>query len=69
MERWKRPRLYVRVAEIPRTMPKRTKDLRALRALVEGIKLREEDGVVDIAQVRPRVAAPIVGDDPAGMTP
>jgi acyl-CoA synthetase (AMP-forming)/AMP-acid ligase II len=52
MERWKRPRLYACVTEIPRTMPKRTKDLRALRAMVEGIKLRDEDGVVDITQIR-----------------
>jgi acyl-CoA synthetase (AMP-forming)/AMP-acid ligase II len=52
MERWKRPRLYAQVAEIPRTMPKRTKDLRALRALVDGIKLQEWDGVVDLNQIR-----------------
>jgi acyl-CoA synthetase (AMP-forming)/AMP-acid ligase II len=69
MERWKRPRLYARVTEIPRTMPKRTKDLRALRAMVEGIKLREEHGVVDIAQVRPCMAESAAPDDPVGTPP
>jgi acyl-CoA synthetase (AMP-forming)/AMP-acid ligase II len=45
LERWKRPRLYVRVDEIPRTMPKRTKDLGALRALVTGIEVATADPV------------------------
>lgn len=46
MERWKRPRLYLREDAIPRTMPKRTKDLAALKRLVAGITLRDEQGVV-----------------------
>jgi acyl-CoA synthetase (AMP-forming)/AMP-acid ligase II len=39
LERWKRPRLYRVVDEVPRTMPKRTKDMNALRGLVDGIRL------------------------------
>lgn len=39
IERWKRPRLYLFLDAVPRTMPKRTKDIRALRALVDGIAL------------------------------
>ncbi len=51
MERWKRPRLYLRIDAIPRTMPKRTKDLAALKRLVAGITLRESDGVVGKGQL------------------
>lgn len=51
LERWKRPRLYRVVPEVPRTMPKRTKDLRALRELVAGIRLRDADGVVGWSQL------------------
>jgi acyl-CoA synthetase (AMP-forming)/AMP-acid ligase II len=45
LERWKRPRLYRVVAAVPRTAAKRTKDIRALRHLVEGIQLTDADGV------------------------
>jgi hypothetical protein len=45
LERWKRPRLYVLVDEVPRTMPKRTKDLGALRALVAGIEIGTDEPV------------------------
>lgn len=45
LERWKRPRLYVVVDAVPRTMPKRTKDLQALRALVDGIEIRTDEPV------------------------
>jgi acyl-CoA synthetase (AMP-forming)/AMP-acid ligase II len=45
LERWKRPRLYVLVDEVPRTMPKRTKDLRALRALVADIEIGTDEPV------------------------
>ena len=33
------------VDEVPRTMPKRTKDLRALRAMVAGIRIGTDDPV------------------------
>lgn len=49
LERWKRPRLYLRVPEVPRTMPKRTKDLRALRALVADVVLTDADGVAPLS--------------------
>ena len=52
MERWKRPRLYLRIDAIPRTMPKRTKDLGALKRLVAGIILRETDGVLALGQLK-----------------
>lgn len=55
LERWKRPRCYLRVAEIPRTMPKRTKDMRALRALVADIALFDADGVAPLSGLRARV--------------
>lgn len=45
IERWKRPRLYGRVDEIPRTYPKHTKDQKALRAIIGDITLREGEGV------------------------
>lgn len=51
LARWKRPRLYGRVAQIPRTMPKRTKNLAALRELVEGIELAASDGIVTFSSV------------------
>lgn len=51
LERWKRPRLYARVDEVPRTMPKRTKSLPALRQMVEGIELAEADGVITLGSI------------------
>lgn len=54
LENWKRPRLYVKVDEIPRTMAKKTKDLHVLRKMVEGIVLRDEDGVVSMSKVKKR---------------
>jgi acyl-CoA synthetase (AMP-forming)/AMP-acid ligase II len=55
LERWKRPRLYLRVPEVPRTMPKRTKDMRALRALVEGLALTDADGVAHLSGLATRL--------------
>lgn len=45
LERWKRPRLYIPVEEVPRTTAKRSKQHGQLRTLVEGIVLRESDGI------------------------
>jgi fatty-acyl-CoA synthase/O-succinylbenzoic acid--CoA ligase len=42
LERWKRPRLYAVVDEIPRTVPKRTKDLSRLRAMLAGIEVSDD---------------------------
>lgn len=52
LERWKRPRLYAVVDEIPRTMPKRTKDLAKLRALVEGVEVPDAAGVITLGSAR-----------------
>jgi acyl-CoA synthetase (AMP-forming)/AMP-acid ligase II len=52
LERWKRPRLYGRLEEIPRTMPKRTKDLQRLRALVEDVEVPDAAGVVTLGGLR-----------------
>jgi acyl-CoA synthetase (AMP-forming)/AMP-acid ligase II len=52
IERWKRPRLYARVDEIPRTAAKRTKMNAALREEVEGLVVREADGVTTIGALR-----------------
>lgn len=58
LERWKRPRLYIRLDEIPRTMPKRTKDLRVLRALVAGIELRTTDPVLALSALTTTKGSP-----------
>ena len=52
IERWKRPRLYGRVEEIPRTFPKRTKDLQAIRARFEGVALAEGEGIATLSAKR-----------------
>lgn len=57
LERWKRPRLYRTVDAVPRTMPKRTKDMAALRELVAGVRLSGADGFVTWAY-RSRVERP-----------
>jgi len=54
IERWKRPRLYIKVDEIPRTMAKRTKDLPKLRKMVDGIVLKDEEGVVSLGKIKGR---------------
>lgn len=50
LERWKRPRLYGRLAEIPRTMPKRTKSLAALREVVAGIIIEDGQSIATLSQ-------------------
>jgi acyl-CoA synthetase (AMP-forming)/AMP-acid ligase II len=52
IERWKRPRVYGRIDEVPRTFPKRTKDQKALKAMVEGITLAEGTGVVTLGELK-----------------
>ena len=39
LERWKRPRLYIRVDEVPRTLAKRTKIWPRLRELIAWVDL------------------------------
>jgi acyl-CoA synthetase (AMP-forming)/AMP-acid ligase II len=48
VERWKRPRLYVFVSEIPRTPAKRTKSFPELRAIIKDIIVRDEDAVLSL---------------------
>ncbi|HEY1507708.1 MAG TPA: class I adenylate-forming enzyme family protein [Solirubrobacteraceae bacterium] len=48
LERWKRPRLYAVVDAIPRTLPKRTKDLSRLRAMLAGIEVSDESAVTTL---------------------
>jgi fatty-acyl-CoA synthase len=48
LERWKRPRLYGILSKIPRTEPKRTKDLKTLRALVAEVLLSDSDGIASL---------------------
>lgn len=45
LERWKRPRLYVLVDAVPRTPAKRSKMAAAMKARLEGIVVRDADGV------------------------
>jgi acyl-CoA synthetase (AMP-forming)/AMP-acid ligase II len=51
LERWKRPRLYIKLDEIPRTVAKRTKIWPKLREMVEGITLTG-DGATTYTEVR-----------------
>ncbi|PYV16425.1 MAG: hypothetical protein DMG07_07800 [Acidobacteria bacterium] len=51
LERWQRPRLYIRVDEVPRTLAKRTKIWPRLRELIEGVELAG-DGVTTLAAYR-----------------
>jgi acyl-CoA synthetase (AMP-forming)/AMP-acid ligase II len=57
MERWKRPRLYVFVDEIPRTAAKRTKMQGAMRQQIAGIKVMTADGVTTLNALMSKAAA------------
>lgn len=50
LERWKRPRLYVFVDQVPRTA-KRSKMHGAMRERVQGITLADADGVVAMSEL------------------
>jgi acyl-CoA synthetase (AMP-forming)/AMP-acid ligase II len=58
LERWKRPRLYVIVDEVPRTPAKRSKMQSAMRERLAGIVLRTADGVATFGEVTSRPADP-----------
>jgi fatty-acyl-CoA synthase/O-succinylbenzoic acid--CoA ligase len=45
IERWKRPRLYVFVDAVPRTPAKRSKMTTVMKAQIEGLTVRDSDGV------------------------
>jgi acyl-CoA synthetase (AMP-forming)/AMP-acid ligase II len=45
LERWKRPRLYILVDEVPRTAAKRSKMAGAMKARLDGLVVRDADGV------------------------
>ena len=51
LERWKRPRLVIRVDEVPRTLAKRTKIWPKLREMVKGVELSGE-GVTTLTAYR-----------------
>jgi len=51
LERWKRPRLYVLVDEVPRTA-KRSKQHGVMREYIAGIRLADADGVVTLTALR-----------------
>jgi len=57
LERWKRPRLYVPIAAIPRTDSKRTKDLAALREILDGVTLADDGRVISLSQWHQEAAA------------
>jgi|GEM_PF-540525 len=52
LARWKRPRLYVRTDEIPRTTSKQTKITPQLEERILDIVLAEEDRVVTLSELR-----------------
>ena len=57
IERWKRPRIYIFMKEgirIPRVTAKRSKDLATLKKAVEGIELKDKDGVVTLSFLQGR---------------
>ncbi|WP_214103370.1 class I adenylate-forming enzyme family protein [Acrocarpospora catenulata] len=56
LERWKRPRLYVLVDEVPRTA-KRSKDQGAMRTQVDGLLVLDADGVITYGSLRARTGA------------
>ncbi len=57
MEKWKRPRLYVLVGEIPRTA-KRSKMVGPMRARLEGVTVRIDDGIATITEITAGQVAP-----------
>jgi acyl-CoA synthetase (AMP-forming)/AMP-acid ligase II len=57
LEHWKRPRLYVRVAEVPRTLAKRSKIWPQLRELIQGVELTDKDGVITMSEYRAKNSA------------
>jgi acyl-CoA synthetase (AMP-forming)/AMP-acid ligase II len=52
MERWKRPRLYVFVTEVPRTAAKRSKMQGEMRRLLGDTFVRNADGVTTLTALR-----------------
>ena len=52
LERWKRPRLYAVVEEVPRTAAKRSKSLGDLKKRLEGIVLKDGEGVTTLSRLR-----------------
>ena len=52
MERWKRPRLYVFVTEVPRTVAKRSKMQGEMRRLLGDAFVRNADGVTTLTALR-----------------
>jgi acyl-CoA synthetase (AMP-forming)/AMP-acid ligase II len=52
LERWKRPRLYVLVDEVPRTPAKRSKMAAVMKARLEGLVVRDADGVTTLGALR-----------------
>jgi acyl-coenzyme A synthetase/AMP-(fatty) acid ligase len=52
MERWKRPRLYVFVKEVPRTVAKRSKMQGEMRRQIGDLVVRDADGVTTLTALR-----------------
>ena len=58
MERWKRPRLYVFVAEVPRTAAKRSKMQGEMRRQLGDAMVRDADKVTTLTALRGRPPSP-----------
>jgi acyl-CoA synthetase (AMP-forming)/AMP-acid ligase II len=52
LERWKRPRLYVMVTEVPRTAAKRTKQHSRMRDQIKGVVVQDKDGVTTLGAIQ-----------------
>jgi acyl-CoA synthetase (AMP-forming)/AMP-acid ligase II len=56
LERWKRPRLYVLVDVVPRTVSKHTKMAASLKAMIGEVVVRDADGVATLGELQPVTA-------------
>jgi acyl-CoA synthetase (AMP-forming)/AMP-acid ligase II len=52
LERWKRPRLYVLVDAVPRTPAKRSKMASVMKAQLDGLVVRDADGVTTLGALQ-----------------
>ena len=52
LERWKRPRLYIMVPEVPRSLAKRSKLWPKLRELTRDVRLQADDSTLTLTEYR-----------------
>ena len=57
LERWKRPRLYIKVPEVPRSLAKRSKLWPRLRELIRDVRLQADDSTLTLTEYREKTAS------------